>query len=109
MDKLFIFSYKGKIVITWGLTGKERLSLETIRGLNHKAVLTGKSVGMFNRVMNKSLRSNPRTIRLVSSSKKRFAGRYFSCRTANRHRWAGREYQGEWEKKAQGTRQNNWA
>ncbi len=29
------------------------------------------------------------------------------ARTANRHRWAGREYQGERENLRQGTRQNN--
>jgi len=48
MDKLFIFSYKEKTDITWGLTKMEELRLQMTGALNHEAVFDGKSARTFN-------------------------------------------------------------
>jgi hypothetical protein len=48
MEEPFIFGYKKRIVISWGLTKMEKSSLEMIRDLSCKAVLIRKSVRAFN-------------------------------------------------------------
>ena len=47
MDKLLIFSYKGKVVISWGLTKWEELGEEMTPRLSRKAVFAGKSAETF--------------------------------------------------------------
>ncbi len=46
---------------------------------------------------------------MAYGAKKSVAASLIRARTANRHRWAGREYQGERVRVVQGTRQKSWA
>ena len=72
-------------------------------------VTVGKSADTFKLSCDVNLVAQAIRDLMSSTFEKRFARSVHVCRTVNRHRWEGREYQGERVTMAQGTRQNSWA
>ena len=103
---LFSEVWKQALLITWGLTRKEELSLELTQDLNCKVVFTGKSVRTFNRAMNKSCLRRQQ-FSDFSPPRKGSQGELFLFVPQTDTGGLVQVYQGDREKNVQGTRQKS--